>query len=174
MKKINLLLTLALAVILASCSNTSLNYPAKSQYNYGLNSTITLIPGANEFNTLDYITDVAKVDSVTSDFEGVKVKKIIKTTDAYTFVEEFDVYLSNKTQIEFDMVGAWNEITLKNKKVEMPRFIYPNRVVDTIDNQYADKKIVKVSNDGMEYEIKFKDGSEVTINALGKILEFEK
>lgn len=107
-------------------------------------------------------------------FEGVKVKKIIKTTDAYTFVEEFDVYLSNKTQIEFDMVGAWNEITLKNKKVEMPRFIYPNRVVDTIDNQYADKKIVKVSNDGMEYEIKFKDGSEVTINALGKILEFEK
>ena len=107
-------------------------------------------------------------------FEGVKVKKVIKTTDAYTFVEEFDVYLSNKTQIEFDMVGAWNEITLKNKKVEMPRFIYPNRVVDTIDNQYADKKIVKVSNDGMEYDIKFKDGSEVTINALGKILEFEK
>ena len=107
-------------------------------------------------------------------FEGVKVKKVIKTTDAYTFVEEFDVYLSNKTQIEFDMVGAWNEITLKNKKVEMPRFIYSNRVVDTIDNQYADKKIVKVSNDGMEYDIKFKDGSEVTINALGKILEFEK
>ncbi len=107
-------------------------------------------------------------------FEGVKVKKVIKTTDAYTFVEEYDVYLSNKTQIEFDMVGAWNEITLKNKKVEMPRFIYPNRVVDTIDNQYADKKIVKVSNDGMEYDIKFKDGSEVTINALGKILEFEK
>jgi hypothetical protein len=107
-------------------------------------------------------------------FEGVKVKKVIKTTDAYTFVEEFDVYLSNKTQIEFDMVGAWNEITLKNKKVEMPRFIYPNRVVDTIDNQYADKKIVKVSNDGMEYDIKFKDGSEVTINALGQILEFDK
>ena len=107
-------------------------------------------------------------------FEGVQVKKFIKTTDAYTFVEEFDVYLSNKTQIEFDMVGARNEITLKNKKVEMPRFIYPNRVVDTIDNQYADKKIVKVSNDGIEYDIKFKDCSEVTINGLGKILEFEK
>ena len=74
MKKINLLLTLALAVILASCSNNSLNYPTKSQYNYGLNSTITLIPAFNEFNTLDYITDVAKVDSVTSDFDGVKVK----------------------------------------------------------------------------------------------------
>lgn len=74
MKKINLLLTLALAVILASCGGKSLNLPAKSQYNYGLNSTITLIPGYNEFNTLDYITDVAKVDSVTSDFDGVKVK----------------------------------------------------------------------------------------------------
>ena len=74
MKKINLLLTLALAVILASCGGKSLNLPAKSQYNYGLNSTITLIPGYNEFNTLDYITDIAKVDSVTSDFDGVKVK----------------------------------------------------------------------------------------------------
>lgn len=74
MKKINLFLTLAIAFILASCSNNSLNYPVKSQYNYGLNSTITLIPGFNEFNTLDYITDISKVDSVTSDFNGVKVR----------------------------------------------------------------------------------------------------
>lgn len=74
MKKINLLLTLAIGFILASCSNNSLNYPVKSQYNYGLNSTITLIPGFNEFNTLDYITDISKVDSVTSDFNGVKVR----------------------------------------------------------------------------------------------------
>lgn len=107
-------------------------------------------------------------------FEGVKIKKVTKTIDEYTFVEEFDVVLANKTQLEFDMVGSWNEIVVKSKKVNMPRFIYPNRVNETIDKQFFDKKIVKVSNDGMEYEFKFKDGSEVTINALGKVVEFEK
>jgi hypothetical protein len=55
----------------------------------------------------------------------------------------------------------------------MPRFIYPKRVNETIDKQFSDKKIVKVSNDGMEYEFNFKDGSEVTINALGKVVEVE-
>lgn len=107
-------------------------------------------------------------------FEGVKVKKVIKSTDAYNFVEEYDVYLADKTIIEFDMVGAWNEITIKNKKVTMPEFIYPNRVTQTLEQQFAGKRILKVANDGMEYEFDFKDGSEVTINALGKVIEFDK
>ncbi len=106
-------------------------------------------------------------------FEGVKVKKVLKMVDTDTYVTEYAVVLANKTQIEFDMVGAWSEITLKNKKAVMPRFIYPNRVNDAIDKQFSDKKIVKVSNDGMEYEFDFKDGSEVTINALGKVVEME-
>lgn len=106
-------------------------------------------------------------------FTDIKVKKVIKTTDLETAVSEYDVVLADKTMIEFDMVGAWNEITLKNKKVVMPRFIYPKRVNETIDKQFSDKKIVKVSNDGMEYEFNFKDGSEVTINALGKVVEVE-
>ncbi len=107
-------------------------------------------------------------------FEGVKVKKVIKSTDAYNFVEEYNVYLANKTIIEFDMVGAWNEITIKNKKVTMPEFIYPDRVTRTLDQYYAGQRIVKVSNDGMEYDFDFKDGSEVTINALGKVVEIDK
>lgn len=107
-------------------------------------------------------------------FQGVKVKKVIKTIDANNFIEEFDVYLAGKIQVEFDMVGAWNEISLKSKKTTMPRFIYPTRITDTLDEQFADKRIIKVSNDGMEYEFNFSDGSEVTINALGKVVEFEK
>lgn len=106
-------------------------------------------------------------------FQDVKVKKVVKVVDVETYITEYDVVLANKTQIEFDMVGAWNEITLKNKKVVMPRFIYPKRVNETIDKQFYDKKIVKVSNDGMDYEFNFKDGSEVTINALGKVVEVE-
>lgn len=123
--------------------------------------------------TADELPEKAK-SFISTYFEGVKIKKVIKTIDEFNFVEEFDVVLANKTTIEFDMVGAWNEITLKNKKVMMPRFIYPNRVIETIDKQFSDKKIVKASNDGMEYELTFKDGSEVTINALGKVTEFEK
>ena len=106
-------------------------------------------------------------------FQDIKVKKILKTVDTETYVMEYDVLLADKTRIEFDMVGAWSEITLKNKKAVMPRFIYPSRVNETIDKQFSDKKIVKVSNDGMEYEFDFKDGSEVIINALGKVLEVE-
>lgn len=106
-------------------------------------------------------------------FTDIKVKKVIKTTDLETAVSEYDVVLADKTMIEFDMVGAWNEITIKNKKAVMPRFIYPKRVNETLDKQYAGMKITKVSNDGMDYEFNFKGGTEVTINALGKVVEVE-
>lgn len=130
---------------------------------------------ADDIETKITLTDLPEKaqEFLNTYFEGVKVKKAIKTVDTETYVTEYDVVLANKTMVEFDMVGAWNEITLKNKKVVMPRFIYPKRVNETIDKQFSDKKIVKVSNDGMEYEFNFKDGSEVTINALGKVVEVE-
>lgn len=112
-------------------------------------------------------------DFLSTYFQDIKIKKAIKVVDTETYVEEFEVQLADKTNIEFDMVGNWSEIEIKRKKTVMPRFIYPKRVSETIDKQFSDKKIMKVSNDGVEYEFDFKDGAEVTINALGKVLEVE-
>ena len=71
MKKITFFASLCL--LLASCGNKSLDLPATSDLAYGLNSNITLIKGANEFNTQDYIIDPSKVDSVTCDSKGIEV-----------------------------------------------------------------------------------------------------
>ena len=58
MKKITVYLGLCLCIMMASCGKKSLNLPTSNELSYGLNSTITLIKGANEFNTQDYIIDL--------------------------------------------------------------------------------------------------------------------
>ena len=74
MKRITFFLGLCLCIMVSSCGKKSLDLPATSDLSYGLNSTITLIKGYNEFNTQDYIIDPTKVDSVTCDTEGIKVE----------------------------------------------------------------------------------------------------
>ncbi len=74
MKRITFFLGLCLCIMASSCGKKSLDLPATSDLSYGLNSTITLIKGYNEFNTQDYIIDPTKVDSVTCDTEGIKVE----------------------------------------------------------------------------------------------------
>lgn len=56
-----------LAVTLCGCKKYTLDLPAESSINVGLNSFITLDAGKNIFQTKDYILDPSKVDSVTID-----------------------------------------------------------------------------------------------------------
>ena len=71
MKK--LLFLLALPLILAACSEKkSLGLPAETSEDTGLNSSITVNGGINTIVTQDYIIDPSKVDSVTTDFLGMK------------------------------------------------------------------------------------------------------
>ena len=107
-------------------------------------------------------------------FGEAPVKKAIKLTGEGIAVEAYQVVLTNKVQIEFDMVGLWNKIDAKKKKNLMPRFIYPDKINETLDKNFADKIIKKVENDGFYYSFDFANGDDVIINALGQIMESEK
>ena len=104
-------------------------------------------------------------------FPESKIKAIYKTWDEG--VAEYKVVFKTKSNIEFDVVGAWSEIEINTKKDKMPRFIYSKDVNETIDREFYDKVIDKVEYDGVYYDFDFADHSEAKIKSTGQVLEFE-
>jgi len=107
---------------------------------------------------------------VTEFFTDAQVKKTTQKFD--DGVAEYKVYFKNKTIIEFDMVGSWNEIEVVKGNTIPTKFL-PVKVSDTLNSRFPDKKIYKLENDGYLYEAKFTDGSDVKINANGDIYEYD-
>lgn len=103
-------------------------------------------------------------------FQGVQVKSVMQETDEDGIIE-YTVRLKDKTEIEFDMVGAWNFVLVK--KAAMPRFIVPVKVQNAVDKQFANKIIKKVENDGYSFDFDFSDKTEAEINAQGDVIEVE-
>jgi len=103
-------------------------------------------------------------------FQAVQVKSVMQETDEDGVIE-YTVRLKDKTEIEFDMVGAWNSVLVK--KSAMPRFIVPVKVQNAIDKEFANKIIKKVENDGYSFDFDFSDGTEAEINAQGDVTELE-
>ena len=100
-------------------------------------------------------------------YKGLTVKKVMqKTTDGLTV---YEVRMSDKTIIEFDMVGAWN--CIKSKKSDIPNSVYPRKLKKTIDNDFVGKRGKYAENDGLNYTIQFKDGSSAKFNAIGDVIE---
>lgn len=103
-------------------------------------------------------------------FQAVQVKSVMQETDEDGVIE-YTVRLKDKTEIEFDMVGAWNSVLVK--KSAMPRFIVPVKVQNAVDKQFANKIIKKVENDGYSFDFDFSDKTEAEINAQGDVIEVE-
>lgn len=101
-------------------------------------------------------------------FNGLEVKKITqKDVDG---IPEYTVKLKDNTEIEFDMVGAWNYI--KATKSDIPNSVYPKKLMKEFEKNFVGKRTKYVENDGMYYSISFKDGTFAKANAIGDILEF--
>lgn len=103
-------------------------------------------------------------------FQAAQVKSVIQEINEDDVIE-YKIILKDKTKIEFDMVGAWNSVYVQ--KATMPRFMVPIKVQNVIDQQFANKKIKKIENDGYSYEFDFTDGTETEINVLGNITELK-
>ncbi|MBP5319311.1 MAG: hypothetical protein J6Y77_07925 [Paludibacteraceae bacterium] len=99
------------------------------------------------------------------------VKKIICQTDERG-VKIYVIQFKNKLKVEFDMVGAWNELDAsKVKTVVLNDKMMPSNVRAALNTDFINKPIVKASNDGFIYVILFGDKSEAQINSLGTVVE---
>lgn len=115
--------------------------------------------------TIDQMPEKAQT-FVSDNFQGLAIKKITQKFD--DGIAEYNVYFKDKTVVEFDMTGAWNEIQV-SKKGSISRNILPPAVRGALDARFPDLVIKKVENDGYKYDIDLSDGTDIDIYANGVI-----
>lgn len=99
----------------------------------------------------------------------VSVVKIDKTLGKIT---EYEVVLTDGSEITFDAKGNWKEVeTAKNKNV--PSGFIPKAISDYVSKNHKGQKIVgiEIKHDG--YEIDLSNGIDIRFNKAGDFVKYD-
>lgn len=85
--------------------------------------------------------------------------------------KSFEVYLSDGTELEFDMLGNWKEIESKFTPISFD--ILPANIASIVQNTYANTFLIEVERKIHYYKIKLSNRIELKIDSNGTILSQE-
>ena len=101
---------------------------------------------------------------LTTYWNDVKVVKVEMDKDGLEVT--YDVYLENKTNIEFDKKGEWKEI--KSPMAEIPKGVIIQNIVDYVANNYSGSRIEKIKREHHHYEVELTNDIELKFNKKGE------
>ncbi len=94
------------------------------------------------------------------------------SVDKEVFESQYDVYLSNGTELEFDGDGQWKEVNCKTSSI--PAGIVPQKIEEYVLQYHSDLQIVKISRDNREYEIElYPGGLELVFDLNGNFKRYD-
>lgn len=85
---------------------------------------------------------------------------------------DYDVVLSDGTEIDFDHKGDWKEIDCGINSV--PKGVLPVAITNYIAKNYKGAKIIKVDKESNKYEIELSNGLDLEFDRAGNFLRVDK
>ena len=99
-------------------------------------------------------------------FPGTSVVGI--DTDSEYGGLEYDVYLNDGTEVDFDRNNQWESVDCKVKAV--PAAIVPAAIASYVKANYQSLPITKISNKRYGYDVEVSNGLELKFNANGQFV----
>lgn len=81
---------------------------------------------------------------------------------------EYDIYLSDGTQIDFDTNNQWEKIECRNPSV--PASFIPQAIATYVKSNYQNTPIVKIDKKYNNYEIELSNGLELRFDQSGRFM----
>ncbi len=98
-------------------------------------------------------------------------KVALAKMESEVFDKSYDIIFTNGDKIEFDRKGQWTEVSCKRSAV--PSALVPAAIRNYIRQTYAGQKIVEISRDSKEYEVKLSNGFEVKFDKNFRVLDID-
>lgn len=117
----------------------------------------------------DVITrDIAKLPEsarayIAQNFAKTPVNAIKIDKDWFS-IDEYEVFLSDGTNVEFDGTGVFKSAM---NRAGLPSSVIPKEVADCISKNYAGNKIVELEVKKYGYKVKLSDSSELKVFGKG-------
>lgn len=100
---------------------------------------------------------------------GVSVIKIDKD---FGRISEYEVILTDGTEITFDRDGNWDNVEVK-KQSSVPSAFVPKAISDYVKAQHPKLKIVGIDKERSGYEVELSNGIEMKFDKEGKFLRYD-
>lgn len=100
---------------------------------------------------------------------GVSIVKIEKELGR---VSEYEVILTDGTEITFDRNGNWDNVEVGNKS-SVPSGFVPKAIADYVKAQQPGQKIIGIDKERSGYDVELSNGVEMKFNKEGKFLRYD-
>lgn len=102
-------------------------------------------------------------------FSGQSHDYLLK--DAETFKVDYEVRLTNGTEIEFNKKGEWKEVN--GNKIAIPVSVLPMSIASYLKTNHPDTFATKIEKETKGYEVKLDNGLELKFNSRGKFVKID-
>ena len=100
-----------------------------------------------------------------------------ETTNLYTQFDdgEYEVRLSDGTEIDFTRKGEWKSIDCKHSNVytSVPDALIPVEIANYVKANFPDEDIIKIDKDRRDWEIELSNRLEIKFDKRFNVIEFD-
>lgn len=108
--------------------------------------------------------------SISSNFKA-KVS-MVKTDKDFGRVSEYEVILTDGTEITFDRDGNWKDIEVSANRA-VPSAYVPANVTQYVKNNHKGQKVVGIEKDRGGYEVELSNGLDLKFDRNGNFVKYE-
>ena len=91
----------------------------------------------------------------------------------FGMVKEYDVVLTDGTEITFDSHGNWKDIEVR-QNASVPASLIPAAIKEYVKQNQKKAKITGIEKNRSGYEVELSNGVEMKFNNEGKFLRYDK
>lgn len=100
-----------------------------------------------------------------ADISHIKIEKFLFR------VKNYDVILTDGTNVEFDSSGEWQEID--GNKTSIPNALIPKEIQSYLQTSFVGKKVVSIERERGKYDVVLENGLELTFDKQGRLIEID-
>lgn len=96
----------------------------------------------------------------------------IKIGKEFGQIRQYDVVLTDGSEIYFDKHGNWKEVEMSNS-VSVPSDIIPNPIKTFVKANQKDAKVTSIEKKNYGYEVELSNGIDVRFTEKGKFIRYD-
>lgn len=97
----------------------------------------------------------------------------IKIEKDFGKIKEYDVVLTDGTEVTFDSHGNWKDIEVR-QNASVPASLVPKAITDYVKQNQKNVKITGIEKNRSGYEVELSNGVEMKFNPEGQFIRYDK
>lgn len=106
---------------------------------------------------------------IDSNFKNSKITYV--KDESYFLEKSYEVLFADGTKVEFNRKGEWKEIDCRRSSI--PTTIVPAKILEYVNSNYQDVRILQIERDRVDYEIKLSNQLEITFDKKFNIIDID-